>query len=82
MPKLKSNISIDSDECSENRRQHKKLLGEISKAAEFALSGGSEASKQRHIKRGKILPRDRINKLIDVASPFLEIGLFAASGFI
>ena len=79
MPVLKSNINLNSEECRENRKRHEDLLSEINKAAEFALAGGSEASKKRHIERGKILPRDRINSLIDPGSPFLEIGLFAAN---
>ena len=79
MPVLKSNININSEECRENRKRHEDLLSEINKAAEFALAGGSEASKKRHVERGKILPRDRINSLIDPGSPFLEIGLFAAN---
>jgi 3-methylcrotonyl-CoA carboxylase beta subunit len=44
------------------------------------IAGGSEASRARHVKRGKLLPRDRVAGLIDPGSPFLEIGLFAASG--
>ena len=79
MPVLKSNININSEECRENRKRHKDLLGEINKAAEFALAGGNEASKKRHVERGKILPRDRVNSLIDPGSPFLEVGLFAAN---
>ncbi len=44
------------------------------------MKGGSEASRARHVKRGKLLPRDRVAGLLDPGSPFLEIGLFAASG--
>ena len=79
MPVLKSNININSEECRENRKRHEDLLSEINNAVEFALAGGGEASKKRHVERGKILPRDRINSLIDPGSPFLEIGLFAAN---
>ncbi|WP_304505327.1 carboxyl transferase domain-containing protein [Amylibacter sp. SFDW26] len=46
-------------------------------AAKISL-GGREASRARHVSRGKLLPRDRIAGLLDVGSPFLEIGLFAA----
>lgn len=42
--------------------------------------GGSESSRARHIARGKLLPRDRVAGLLDPGSPFLEVGLFAASG--
>ena len=54
-------------------------MSETQKAAEFALAGGSDKSKQRHVERGKMLPRDRVDSLIDPGSPFLEIGLFAAN---
>lgn len=44
------------------------------------VTGGSESSRSRHVARGKLLPRDRIAGLLDPGSPFLEVGLFAASG--
>ena len=77
---IKSNINFNSEDCREYRKQHEKLLSETHNAAEFALAGGSGKSKQRHVERGKMLPRDRVNSLIDPGSPFLEIGLFAANG--
>ena len=48
--------------------------------AEKLLQGGSEKSRARHISRGKLLPRARIDRLLDKGAPFLEIGLFAAWG--
>jgi 3-methylcrotonyl-CoA carboxylase beta subunit len=42
--------------------------------------GGTEASRERHVSRGKLLPRDRIHRLLDPGSPFLEIGALAANG--
>lgn len=52
----------------------------IENEARRIMLGGNEASRARHIKRGKLLPRDRVAGLLDPGSPFLEIGLFAASG--
>jgi 3-methylcrotonyl-CoA carboxylase beta subunit len=49
-------------------------------AAEAACSGGGEASRVRHVGRGKILPRERVDRLLDAGSPFLEVGMFAAHG--
>ncbi|MBC7987457.1 MAG: methylcrotonoyl-CoA carboxylase, partial [Sphingomonadaceae bacterium] len=40
--------------------------------------GGSEASRERHVSRGKLLPRDRVERLLDPGSPLLEIGQLAA----
>ena len=48
------------------------------KVAEAAL-GGSAASRERHVARGKLLPRDRVQRLLDPGSPFLEIGALAAN---
>ncbi|WP_197435614.1 carboxyl transferase domain-containing protein [Agrobacterium vitis] len=49
------------------------------KTAEAALSGG-EVARRRHTGRGKLLPRERIDRLLDPGSPFLEIGQLAAYG--
>ena len=44
------------------------------------IQGGSESARDRHQARGKLLPRTRIDRLIDPGTPFLEVGLFAAYG--
>ena len=56
------------------------LTAEIGAIAAKTAEGGSQAARQRHLARGKLLARQRIEKLIDPASPFLEIGLFAGHG--
>ncbi len=56
------------------------LVAEMREKALEAEQGGSTESRERHIKRGKLLPRDRLAGLLDPGSPFLEIGQFAASG--
>ncbi|MGZ0710952.1 carboxyl transferase domain-containing protein (plasmid) [Coraliomargarita sp. W4R53] len=45
-----------------------------------ASLGGPEPSRQRHLARGKLLPRDRVNRLLDEGSPFIEIAPLAADG--
>ncbi|MFT4258715.1 carboxyl transferase domain-containing protein [Microbacterium sp.] len=45
-----------------------------------AARGGSESSRQRHLARGKLLPRERVSRLLDEGSPFLEIAPLAAEG--
>ncbi|WP_026479538.1 carboxyl transferase domain-containing protein [Ahrensia sp. 13_GOM-1096m] len=50
----------------------------VAQEAARIIEGGPERAKERHVKRGKLLPRDRIQGLLDPGSPFLEIGLFAA----
>jgi 3-methylcrotonyl-CoA carboxylase beta subunit len=63
------------------RDAHNRALAETLRAdvATTAL-GGSEASRERHVSRGKLLPRDRVGHLLDPGSPFLEIGQLAAHG--
>ena len=47
-------------------------------AVDFAMNGGGQALNDRHQKRGKMLPRHRVSKLLDPESTFLEIGLTAS----
>jgi 3-methylcrotonyl-CoA carboxylase beta subunit len=49
------------------------------KAREVSLGGG-QAARERHVARGKLLPRDRVDRLLDPGTPFLEIGQLAALG--
>ncbi len=48
------------------------------KVAQAAL-GGNKKSRERHTSRGKLLPRERVERLLDPGSPFLEIGQLAAN---
>jgi 3-methylcrotonyl-CoA carboxylase beta subunit len=77
---LSSSISPRSDQFKANQSAHQKDLDLVSDAAKRAIDGGSASSKERHVARGKLLPRDRIAALLDKGSPFLEIGLFGAEG--
>ncbi|WP_068112255.1 carboxyl transferase domain-containing protein [Tropicimonas marinistellae] len=77
---LESSISPNSPDFAANAEAMEAQYRKIASAAARILQGGSEASRQRHVARGKLLPRDRIAGLLDPGSPFLEIGLFAASG--
>ncbi len=45
-----------------------------------AAQGGNAKARERHLSRGKLLPRERVTRLIDPGSPFLEIGALAANG--
>jgi 3-methylcrotonyl-CoA carboxylase beta subunit len=48
--------------------------------ADRVREGGGAGAREKHLARGKLLPRDRVRALIDPASPFLEIGQLAAHG--
>lgn len=80
MPVLKSRISAHSELYRANVAAHSAARAEVQKAVSVALAGGGEEARARHIGRGKILPRERVSRLLDPGSPFLEVGMFAAHG--
>ncbi len=58
----------------------RELVEELRARLEVARMGGSQTARDRHVARGKLLPRDRIEHLLDPGSPFLEIAPLAADG--
>jgi 3-methylcrotonyl-CoA carboxylase beta subunit len=56
------------------------LAGELRERLAVAALGGPERSRERHVARGKMLPRDRVTRLLDVGSPFIESSPLAATG--
>jgi len=77
---ITSLIDPSSETYRTNAAHNRALAADLrAKVAQAAL-GGSEASRERHVSRGKLLPRDRVTRLLDPASPFLEIGQLAANG--
>ncbi len=55
----------------------KTLVEQLEKDSQKLSLGGGEVAIKRHLSRNKLLPRERINKLLDPSSPFLEMSLFA-----
>ena len=80
MAVLSSLIDPSSETFRTNAAHNRALADELRARVAKAALGGSEASRQRHVARGKLLPRDRVTRLLDPASPFLEIGQLAANG--
>ncbi|WP_338241778.1 carboxyl transferase domain-containing protein [Aurantiacibacter hainanensis] len=79
-PVLTSTLDTDSAEAKARAEHNRALAQELrDKVAEAAL-GGSEKHRERHVSRGKLLPRERVERLLDPGSPFLEIGQLAANG--
>ena len=76
--KLTSAFIAGSDDAKANRAAHLAALAVVSEAASLAAAGGGEKSRDRHVSRGKMLPRERVANLLDPGSPFLEIGAVAA----
>ena len=80
MPVIKSKIDRESDDFQQNAEANRALADDLHKISEQIQTGGSARSRERHLVRGKLLPRDRIDTLTDDNSPFLEIGQMAALG--
>ncbi|MEQ6248362.1 carboxyl transferase domain-containing protein [Sulfitobacter sp. HNIBRBA3233] len=78
--KLHSQAIASSDQFKTNEAAHLDALAEVAQAASVAALGGGEKSRDRHVSRGKMLPRERVANLLDPGSPFLEIGALAAHG--
>ncbi|MFT5504255.1 MAG: 3-methylcrotonyl-CoA carboxylase beta subunit [Gammaproteobacteria bacterium] len=77
---IRSLVNRKSPDFQANAKTMKDLVDDLQSCASEISLGGSERSRQRHLDRGKLLPRDRIDRLIDAGSPFLEIGQFVAYG--
>jgi 3-methylcrotonyl-CoA carboxylase beta subunit len=80
MPKLTSSIDPNSPAYKALHAHNTALNAELRDKVAKAALGGSEASRERHVARGKLLPRDRVERLLDPGSPLLEIGQLAANG--
>ena len=78
--KLTSQAIPNSQGFKDNQAAHLEALAIVKEAAAAAALGGGEKPRQRHLDRGKMLPRDRVANLLDHGSPFLEVGATAAHG--
>ena len=72
-PALRSRADVRSDEYRSNHEQNSEVLSKLDKALAAAREGGGEKYVERHKKRGRLLPRERIAMLIDRDSHFLEL---------
>jgi 3-methylcrotonyl-CoA carboxylase beta subunit len=79
MSALKSTVARD-DAFARNLRAQSELATDLKERLAAAALGGPRAARERHVARGKLLPRDRVDRLLDEGSPFLEIGALAATG--
>ena len=80
MTTLKSELSPSSPAFKTNAEAMAVLVSELKARQATAALGGDERSRKRHTERGKLLPRDRVERLIDPGSPFLELSPLAAFG--
>jgi 3-methylcrotonyl-CoA carboxylase beta subunit len=76
--KIISKINVRSPEFIENTAHMQVQVDDLKAKLEQIKLGGGERSRERHLSRGKLLPRDRVNALLDAGSPFLELSQLAA----
>ena len=80
MSVIKSQLNPRSEEFLANAARMKALVADLREKVGRVTLGGDEASRNRHLARGKLLPRERVRSLLDPGSPFLEVGQLAAYG--
>ena len=80
MSVIQSKISTAAQDFRDNAARMEELTLQIGDIAGTIAQGGPEHARERHVGRGKLLPRDRVRGLLDAGSPFLEVGQFAAHG--
>ncbi len=80
MEKIETRVRTGDSTFRDNREQMLGLVGELKERVAAACLGGDERSRDRHKSRAKMLPRERIEALIDPDSPFLELSPLAAHG--
>jgi 3-methylcrotonyl-CoA carboxylase beta subunit len=75
--RLSSAVDRHSESFARNEAAQLTLVQELTERLDY-YSRGPEASRERHVQRGKLLPRDRVDTLLDLGSPFLELSPLAA----
>lgn len=79
-PRLGTAVDPADPRAVENDAAHRALVADLRDRLERTRLGGPERSRARHVERGKLLPRDRVDALVDPSSPFLELSPLAAHG--
>jgi 3-methylcrotonyl-CoA carboxylase beta subunit len=80
MPILRSHVNPGSDEFRANLEANQALADDLAAQLERVAQGGGERARERHVGRGKLLPRERVDRLLDPGAPFLELSPLAAHG--
>jgi 3-methylcrotonyl-CoA carboxylase beta subunit len=77
---LRSTVDTTADDFAANREHHAALVGQLREHLARVALGGPERARARHVERGKLLPRQRVEALLDPGTPFLELSPLAAFG--
>ena len=80
IPALRSRVDVRSETFAKNRAENLASLEKLEKALARSREGGGEKYNARHVEAGKLLPRERVEKLIDPGAHFLEIAPLAGHG--
>ena len=80
MTKIASQLDVRSDAFRTNAERTKSLVADLPDKVATVKLGGGERARERHLSRGKLLPRDRVRTLLDPGAPFLEFNQLAAHG--
>jgi len=80
MTQLTTKLDPASDSFKANAARMDELVAELKARTAQAALGGPERAREKHLARGKLLPRERVQRLLDPGTPFLEIGALAANG--
>src|SRR5262249_45477613 len=80
MPTLETSVDVRSDAARTNRAAMEAAVGDLNAQLARAALGGTEKARERHVSRGKLLPRERVERLLDPGTPFLELSALAAHG--
>jgi 3-methylcrotonyl-CoA carboxylase beta subunit len=79
-PVLPTTLNRESPEAQARETFNRALVADLRARVAKAALGGDAKSRDRHVGRGKLLPRDRVERLLDPGAPFLELGQLAANG--
>lgn len=80
MVQINSKINPRSETFQSKAADMQALVDDLQQKVHTIMQGGGPKACERHIARGKLLPRERVEQLLDTGSPFLEVGQFAAYG--
>jgi 3-methylcrotonyl-CoA carboxylase beta subunit len=80
MPRIQTQIDPSGERFKANRARMASLVADLRTQMEAASLGGGEGARRKHTSRGKLLPRERIETLLDPGAPFLELSPLAAHG--
>jgi len=80
MPIIESHVDRRSAEFTANSARMRELVADLATRVAEASQGGGAAARRKHVERGKLLPRERIEALLDLGSPFLELSSLAGHG--